>query len=394
MMYSPKIWVILSALLLLYVSHPLAKHTGISHSAAADSGHLLENPDFIKDVQQAIGYVYNQEFERSREILSPWLENEKAQPLAAFWEGLPLWWDILADLETDKHDTEFIRVMESADRASDLVLRRDRRNLDALVIKSLSNGFLARLHANRGSWYKSLTHGRQAINILFNIEQIYPDVPDIQFGLGLYNYFSAHLNEQYRVVRAVSWMIPKGDKKEGLERLKVAAEESAYMIPEASYFLGHIYLNYEKDMDLAEAYLTDLIDKYPQNPFFNRLMLRNYYQQREYNKAIKLNDVLIDRFEDDGHLPTLEELYTMRGMLHYRRIQYTEAEAYFLQVLSYSDQLDLGDKRQHQLLARYQLGRLYMRTGKPDMADAQFRHITQLKVDSPIQDRARRMIRK
>lgn len=357
------------------------------------SGHLIEDERFIEDVQKAIDLVYNQQFDASLEILNPWFETGKAEPIRVFWNGLPIWWDILADLESEKFDEEFITLMEQADRAGDLVLRRDRRNLDAMVIKALANGFLARLHANRSGWYKSLSHGRQAINLLFAIEKLYPDVPDVQFGMGLYNYFTAHLNDEYRLVRAVSWMVPSGNKAEGLERLTVAAERSAFMRPEATYFLGHIYLHYEQETELAEQYLTGLITDYPQNAFFSRLMLRTYYQQREYGNAMMLNDSLIERFEPLGHAPTMEELLTMRGMLHYRDRNYDRAEEFFARVMALRPELQKGEAQHQQMLTRYHLGLIYMRTDREAESRSMFRSVRDADKNSPLSDRAKRMLR-
>ncbi|MCH8556545.1 MAG: tetratricopeptide repeat protein [Balneolia bacterium] len=362
-------------------------------SAPDIEGHLIEDARFVADVQKAIDLVYNQEFEASVELLNPWFETGKAEPIRIFWDGLPIWWDILADLESEEFDEAFITIMEQADRAGDVVLRRDRRNLDAMVIKALANGFLARLHANRTNWYKSLSHGRQAINLLFAIEQLYPDVPDVQFGLGLYKYFTAHLNDEYRLVRAFSWMVPSGDKDEGLERLTVAAEQSAFMRPEATYFLGHIYLHYEQESELAERYLTGLVTDYPHNAFFSRLMLRTYYQQRQYGKAMMLNDSLIERFEPENHAPTMEELLTMRGMLHYRDRDYDRAEELFEKVMALRPELQKGEARHQQMFTRYHLGLIYSRTGREAESRRMFRSVRDADKNSPLSDRARRMLR-
>ncbi len=376
--------------LLLWVISPV--QAAAFSSPEDEPAHMLEHPQFMEDVQRAINLVYNQDFEGSVEILEPWFNHRHGSALEAFWQGLPGWWEILADLETDRHDAAFIRKMEETDRACDQILRRDRRNLDAMVIKSLANGFLARLYSNRGSWYKSLTHGRLAINILFSIEQLYPDVPDIQFGLGLYNYFTAHLNEEYRLVRAVSWMIPGGDKSEGLERLARAAEESAFMIPESTYFLGHIYLHYEQNTELAEKYITRLLESYPHNPFFNRLMLRTMYQQRDYSEAARYNDELLERFGPDQHKPTLEELYTLRGMIAYRLADHETAELYFDKAIALENDLDKGELRHHQMMAQFYMGRTYNRTGRNEDAKARFRHLSRLRTDAPVTDTAKRIL--
>ncbi|MCC5934075.1 MAG: tetratricopeptide repeat protein [Balneolales bacterium] len=351
---------------------------------------LLLRQDFISDVQQATQLLYNQQFDEASSLLSAWFASEQARPLALLWDALPLWWQILSDLEAQQHDDAFVGKMEQAIRASDLMLRRDRHNLDALVVKTLANGFLARLHANRGSWYRSLVHGRQAINLLNGIEQLYPELPDIQFGLGLYSYFTAYFHEQYRLVRVVSWMVPAGDMQEGLSRLKTAADESAFMIPEAVYFLAHIYLHYEQQPEVAELYLNRLLEEYPHNLFFNRLLLRSYYRQGRLYEALQFSEQILERADPSTAPATLEEVYTMRGFIYYRRGRLDLAESCFLKTLALAPQLEKGDTRAQQLRARYQLGRLYERLGRRDEAQQQFRHIVSLRTDSPVKKQARR----
>lgn len=354
---------------------------------------LLQQDAFIADVQRATRLLYNQEFEASAEVLAPWFAREQARPVAQLWEALPLWWKILSDLEAEVHDAAFTEQMELTIRAADLVLRRDRQNLDALVVKTIAHGFMARLHANRGSWYRSLVHGRQAINLLTGVSQLAPDLPDIQFGRGLFSYFTAFFHEQYRLVRVISWMMPSGDMEEGLALLRIAAAESAFMMPEAVYFLAHIYLHYEREPDTAEVYLNKLITDYPQNLFFNRLMLRSYYQQRRFQEALLFSDQVLERAELQDDTAALEEVFALRGLIYYRMGQLRQAETYLLKTLELAPQLEKGDVRQQQLRARYQLGRLYERLGRNAEAERQFRHIANLSTDSPIRQQARRHLR-
>lgn len=351
---------------------------------------LLLQEAFITDVQQATRLLYNQQFEESAALLQTWFEAEQARPVALLWDALPLWWEILSDLEDERLDAAFTEKMELTIVAADLILRRDRHHLDALTVKTIAHGFLARLHANRGSWYRSLVHGRQALNLLNGIEQLYPSLPDIQFGKGLYSYFTAFFNEQYRLVRVISWMMPSGNIEEGLGLLKRAAEESAFMMPEAVYFLAHIYLHYERQPETAALYLSRLMDDYPQNLFFNRMLLRSYYQQNRFHEALTFSGELLTRSDTQANNAALEEIYTLRGLIFYRRGRLDQAEAYFLKTLALAPQLAQGDVRVQQLRARYQLGRLYERLGRSAEAERQFRHILSLNTDSPVKQQARR----
>jgi hypothetical protein len=364
----------------------------------ADEEHvyLLKDEAFIEAAREAIELMYNQQPEASRKRLAPWLADEPEHPLVHFWDGLELWWFILADLENEAFDQAFIRHLELANRSADRMLRKDREHYDALVMKSLSNAFMARMYANRESWYKAFRHGRIAFNVLQNTTREYPAVSaDAAFGFGLYSYFTAYLQDEYRVVRAISWMLPAGDRELGLQRLQEAADEGVFVQPEATYFLGHILLHYEEEPGRAETYLLRLRENYPRNSFFNRLLLRTYFRQERADEAAEMNDELISRYQSladsaeseqmngsiterarrNAQKSTLEELYTIRGQLFYQEFAYDDAINAFQNVLALRPQLASGADRRHQRITAYQLGRSYIRVGNPEAAIPYFEQL-------------------
>lgn len=361
-----------------------------------ESVYLLEDEAFTEAAREAIELMYNQQPEASRNRLAPWLDEQPDHPLVHFWDGLELWWYILSDLENDAYDEAFIGHLELANRSADRMLRKDREHFDALVMKSLSNAFMARMYANRESWYKAFRHGRIAFNLLQNTTREYPAISaDAAFGFGLYSYFTAYLQDEYRVVRAISWMLPAGDRELGLERLKEASEEGVFVQPEATYFLGHILLHYEEQPDRAETYLLRLREKYPGNSFFNRLLLRTYFRQERADEAAALNEELIRRYQGlvdtaesaessdsiteqarrNAQKSTLEELYTIRGQLYYQQFEYDEAINAFQEVLTLRQELAGGAGRRHQRITAYQLGRSYVRLGNPEAAIPYFEQL-------------------
>lgn len=381
---------------ILLLSGGLLTTPAAGQQAEEESVYLLEDEAFIEAAREAIELMYNQQAEASRNRLAPWLEQQPEHPLVHFWDGLELWWFILADLENEAFDQAFTEHLELANRSADRMLRKDREHYDALVMKSLSNAFLARMYANRESWYKAFRHGRIAFNVLQNTTREYPAVSsDAAFGFGLYSYFTAYLQDEYRVVRAISWMLPAGDRELGLERLKEASQEGIFVQPEATYFLGHIFLHYEEQPGRAETYLLRLRENYPGNSFFNRLLLRTYFRQERADEAAEMNNELISRYQsqvdsaESGQISgsiterarrnaqksTLEELYTIRGQLFYQEFAYNDAINAFQNVLALQPELAGGADRRHQRITAYQLGRSYVRVGNPEAAIPYFEQL-------------------
>src|SRR5690606_4102369 len=171
---------------------------------------LFRDSTFLSVAPAAVDSVYNLNFEAGRRLLEPWRQKEPDHPFWLFWDGLELWWKIVPDLEQTHHDDEFFHTFGKTDYACPRVLAKHPLHLDALLLKALSNGFMARMHANRDSWIQSLKYGKSASDALSLVEQHYPDIVDTKFGRGLYLYYAEALPEMYSFLKAFSWMFPEG----------------------------------------------------------------------------------------------------------------------------------------------------------------------------------------
>ncbi|MCA1803174.1 MAG: hypothetical protein LC662_12010 [Rhodothermaceae bacterium] len=356
--------------------------------------YLLRDPDFVAAAQSAVDMVYNLEFTGARRLMAPWKQAHPDHPVWPFWEALELWWTILPDLENTSTDELFINKLREADFRSDRLLNRDRRHVDALVIKALANGFLARLYSNRESWYQSLSHARVSLNVLFRLEQLEPDLPDLQFGMGTYNYFAAYLAEEYPLVKPLAWMLPGGDREDGLNRLRMAADSSAFVIPESTYFLGHINLNYEQQYDLALHYLQTLTDRYPANGFFRRLRMRAYVNVGDLNRAAILIDSTLSDPDFSTDLPLQEEMNAVRARIAYMHLQNDLALEKSEKALSYSARLARNpNERRFGAMATWYSARAHLRSGHTDEGKRYLRELNSRRNHSFYAGRARELLR-
>jgi tetratricopeptide (TPR) repeat protein len=67
---------------------------------------------------------------------------------------------------------------------------------------------------------------------------------------------------------------PSGDRKKGLEQLRLASEHAKYAGVEASYFLMQSYYMFEKDFPRAYSIAMRLHERYPRNSIFYRFLGR------------------------------------------------------------------------------------------------------------------------
>ena len=357
---------------------------------------LLMDDNFIRDVRASIEHLYNRDLETSLETLSEWKQAHPDHPIWPLWKALDAWWPILIDLENTSYDDSFLSLAQEVVDFCDEILKQDDSHLDALVVRSVIHGQIARYYSNRYRWYRSFLHGRRALRDFFQIENEHPEMPDMQFGLGMYRYFTAFLVEEYAIARTIRWMLPSGDRAEGLTRLAVAADSSIFVEPEATYFLGHIYLHFENEPDKALGYLRDLYHRYPHNSYYRRLYVRSLFNLNLQEDALAaIHESLGHPFAPGSHesLTMREDLHTIRGLILYSRSDYHAAQDDFLEAVAHAEKLTPFAERRNLITSLYYLGQLSIRDGRRDLARFYFSRAATPDIDHQHVRKAREALR-
>lgn len=345
--------------------------------------------------RQAVDSLYNFNPEASRKLLKPWKDRYPDHPLWTLFEGMELWWQILPDLENRSHDERFFNLMGQADYESSRLLRKKRDHVDALIIKSISNGYIARQYANRDRWISSMNQARKAYSAYQYLLDLQPDLPDLKMADGLKLYYSEYLPEEYPIVKTVSWFLPEGNKKEGLSLLEEAAGSSIFAQAEARYFLGNINLQYEKNYDEAAKYLKQLHDTYPNNSYYVQTLVRSYYRMGKHEKTLATIDSALIRWERK-QLPyrevLKEDLLTLKGQLLYKESRYREAIPHLKEAFETGKELYETEHRSQHVISGYYLGRSYLETGNRSEAQKYLKQITRMEAKSDYRKIAERLL--
>lgn len=374
--------------------------TGISSinqpGVVVDSESILLNDRFIEEAREAIELLYNREYEASVEQLSHWKEQYPEHPIWLLWRALDAWWPVLVDLEDDSNDDTFLTEAEKVIDLCNRLLDENEEHLDARIVRSIMYGQLARFYSNRYSWYRSFRNARRSLRDFFRIEESHPDIPDLHFGIGMYRYFAAFLVDEYTLAKPLQWMLPRGDRQEGLNRLKQAADSSIFVGPEAVFFLGHIYLHYEQQPHQALQYLRKLYHDYPDNTYYRRLYVRSLFQlqrSREANAAI--TESLAHWEGENRHAVHVmrEDLYTIRGQLHYHHRQFKQAETAFQNAIDEAENLAPFASRSNLITSLYYLGEINIHNERPEEARFYFNRAATPDIDHPYTEKAREALK-
>lgn len=377
-------------------SHPSTQAPHPSTYKQSTDQSLLLDDAFIRDARQAIELLYNRETDASLAAMQHWRVRHADHPVWPLWEALDAWWPLLVNPEDTSHDERFVSRAEHVVDLCDRALSADPGNLDALIVRSIMNGQLARYYSNRYRWYASFRHARRAMRDFFEVEERHPDIPDLDFGMGLYRYFAAYLVEEYPLARPVGWMLPRGNRAEGLERLAMAADSSIFVQPEAVYFLGHVYLHYERQPSVALEYLQQLYERYPDNSYYHRLYVRSLHHLNRNVQSLRAIDQSLHHWRSHNNEETRalrEELYATRGQIHFAMGDFDQAKRDFYQALYNAEQLKPFASRHYLLVSLYYLGRLSVSEGELALGRAYFNRVASVDSENPYVERAQEALR-
>ena len=364
--------------------------------AEAQVPELINSLEFRPVARQAVDSLYNMNPEAARRLLTPWKQRFPAHPLWTLFEGMELWWQILSDLENTAHDERFFEIMARADYESSRLLRQKGDHADALIIKAIANGYIARQHANRDAWVTSLNQSRKAYNAYRYLLELQPELPDLKLAEGLKLYYSAYLPDAYPIVNTVSWFLPEGNREEGLRFLRAAADSSIFAQAEARYFLGNINLLYEKDYGRAARHLEKLYRTYPKNGYYVRILVRSYFEMNAYEKALAVIESSLQRWANNN-LPfqnvVREELLTWKGRILYLKGDYKEALDSFKEAYPIGKELPRTEHREQHARAGYFAGYIAYQSGEFNDARRFLREVRNYK-GTAYSARAERVLRR
>jgi tetratricopeptide (TPR) repeat protein len=322
---------------------------------------LINDSEFRPDAKAAVESIYNFNFAAADSLMSPWKQKYPQHPLWKLFDGMHFWWQVLSDLEDTSHDEQFFNLMKEADYEAGRLLHRQPKHVDALLIRAISNGYLARQYANRTEWLTSINYGRKAMNAHQQLREQRPELNDLKLAEGLKRYYLAYLPEAYPIVKTVTWALPDGNKQEGLEMIRDASEEAVFASAEATYFLGNINYNYENNAAAALTHFEELHAQYPNNNYYARLLAKSYFKQSRYKKGLTFIDETLAEWKrkDLPHRAVIqEELWTWKGRIMEKLGNNQQALKYYRQAFAKSENLPNTSQRSFYILSGYMAGKL------------------------------------
>ncbi len=361
--------------------------------AAVDSS-ILDDPRVQELGKLGLDYLYNMEREKAKEAFDAIEELYPDHPVGPFLRGLNVWWDVMVDLPADTHDDAFFKEMDEAIKRANRILRKDRKNFDAMFFKGAALGFSGRLKSNRGRWFSAALDGKNALDYVLAVAEKEEENADFGFGKAIYDYFSVVIPEEYPAVRPFTLFMPKGNKTRGLENLKRTVDEGHFIKTEAAYFLLQIYYSYEKNFRQSLEYIQWLRAAHPQNSFFHTFEGRVYFRWGRWGDALPIFEDVLAKYEakETGYSKSIAEqamYYAARSHMVYDR--YNVALSYLKKLELLTEQGE--EPSVFRVLAFLRLGMVYDAKGNREMAKRYYNEVLDMDDWSGAHGRAKRYLK-
>jgi len=221
------------------------------------------------EVARAYDAVLNADFDRMPDVLAGTCGPAPKVACEGI-EALATWWEILLDPQSRALDRRFTTQIEAAIQDATAWTRREPERAEAWFYLGAGLGARGQWRVHRGERLAAARDGKRIKEALERALALDPSMHDAEFGIGLYRYYAAVAP---RFLRWLRWLflLPGGNRVEGLAEMEQARREGRLVAGEAAYQLHVVYLWYEQRFDEALALVRDLQERYPRNPLFRQL---------------------------------------------------------------------------------------------------------------------------
>jgi hypothetical protein len=234
--------------------------------AVASEGSLSHPADAA--ARAALGLVYDGDFHGAEAGLCALAREHPDDPVLPYLQALAREWRLEQDPESRAGDAEALALADRALALAGARLARDPADGRALLARGGAHGVKSRLHLFR--WEKGPA-SREAVRMreaLVTARAAGTEGLDLDFGLGLYDYYADTLPRFFRLVAFVL-RIPGGDRERGIEEVaRVARGGSLFHDDEARVQMYDIHSYFERKPDRALPWIREMWRRHPGWPIW------------------------------------------------------------------------------------------------------------------------------
>ena len=326
---------------------------------------LLMDKDVQIDATQAVNDMYNFKFEKAEQQFRWLVQAYPEHPLPYFLLGLSHWWRMAPNIDDGKYDIQFMEYMDKSLELAHNMYENDEEDVEAGFFLAAGYGFKGRLLAERRSWRKAASAGKNALKYLESSSNQSDLSPEFLFGDALYNYYSVWIPENYPILKPILVFFKKGDKELGIKQLQEVANNAFYTRTEAQSFLMRILAIEEQEVIRALQVSQYLYQTFPDNSYFHRFYARLLYTTGRHWQAEKESLEIVHKIDSGkvGYGPvTGRYACFFLGQIYVHKSNLDDAQKYYMRAVRFAEQSE-DIESGYYLFSLIGLGDIASRTG-------------------------------
>ncbi len=263
-------------------------------SSQHNNSKLFGNPRAVAATELALEALYSWDFAsaaKHREALKKILDQQ--HPANTFLDALAFYWENQPIALEDPGIHRLNGLLETCVKQCETRLEKTPDDPETMFFLLTAKAMIMRYYASSGQNMKAVGEAKTVYKLVKKGNRLKDTFPEFHFTSGLYNYFRIAYPEKYPIYKPFSLFFEGGDKETGLNQLKFAANHTVFSKPEALAYLSYIHTNYENDPVKARFFAKQLLERYPENQFYQTVYLQALVLGKQYNTALFTADQLI-----------------------------------------------------------------------------------------------------
>ena len=244
-------------------------------------------PDYMQKARSGVAAIYNLDFKTAKEDINYILDKSPNYPIALFGNTMIEW--ARFEYEFEKSNPAQTEVFEKAISSSIQGIKKfiEENGASAQDYLALGGvyGVKARFDLANRKYIKAYFAGKKGLKYMNKAAKLSPEMYDAYLGEAIYQYYAGTLPA---VVKALAKLVGIANAQKGIDYLYLIKDKGEFSADTARLLLVEISIHNEKYYNpvLAAQFISEVRQKYPQNPLFEFVSIITDYENKKYDEVI------------------------------------------------------------------------------------------------------------
>ncbi len=258
---------------------------GILINIFPSDAQMLHDSSTVRKIKKGVDYMYNMEFDKALPLFAEIEKLYPGHPVNHLLKGILLYWKNYPMLPASESREAFENNLRTGINLCSGNQYSARYEAESLLANICSRGLLLLYYNENDLTFKVITLATSTFKYILKAFDHVSVFADFYYPTGLYNYYREAYPNMNPVYKPLASLFPPGDMTRGLKELVRAAELSIFLKAESYSILAYIYAGFENDFRKALLYSGILTKKYPLNPYYKALHMKNLLVMKEYDQV-------------------------------------------------------------------------------------------------------------